>query len=505
MSGLKIVLRGKLRMNQVLYRKYRPKTFSEMVGQDHVKRVLLNAIREDKVSHAYIFSGPRGTGKTSCARILAKSLNCLNPENGEPCNECENCLEIDSGNFMDVIEMDAASNRGIDEIRKIRDRVSYLPAKGKFKVYIVDEFHMLTREAFNALLKTLEEPPPHVLFILATTNIEKVPDTILSRCQILDFKLIPENLIFNHLKNISEKENIDIDEKALKLIAERASGSLRDSLAILEQIQRYSSGKITQAHVREVLGVVPRELILDFIDAIFERDYNELFQISERLTKENRSLENFIIDSMETILNILKTNDDIYERSNDDLIELLSDLSRLLRDIKYTEEKTLIFEIGILSISKKFSESSKRSDILQKPRKQDKNSEDIVRSSITTGENYSVKTNNDRIEGIEELKDYLAKEGDMDLWASLVFSRISEHEDNIILEYPKDKKLHFEIVQEKLEQLRSLYKMITNKEKNFSPVYLDEDFFDLPEDSIKILKKVLSIFPGKVKIEKRRD
>jgi len=494
-------------MSQVLYRKYRPKTFSEIVSQDHVKRVLLNAVREEKISHAYIFSGPRGTGKTSCARILAKSLNCLNPENGEPCNKCENCLEIDSGNFMDVIEMDAASNRGIDEIRKIRDRVSYLPTKGKFKVYIVDEFHMLTREAFNALLKTLEEPPPHVLFILATTNLEKVPDTILSRCQILDFKLIPKDLIFNHLKSISQKENIDIDEETLQLIVEKASGSLRDSLAILEQIQRYSSGKITLDHAREVLGIVPKELIFNFIDSIFEKDYDRLFQISEELIRENKSLESFIVDSMETILNALKDKNDIYKKYNDDLIKLSSDLAKLLRDIKYAEEKELMFEVGVLNISNELSGNLKELDTFQESRKQkDENVKDVVEPSIITAEkNHTEKTANNKIEGIEKLKEYLTKEGDMDLWASLIFARVSEQGRNIILEYDKGHRLHFEVAQEKLEQLQSLYKIINNEERSFSPVYLEENFFDLPEDSIKILKKVLSIFPGKVKIEKRGD
>ena len=481
-------------MSQVLYRKYRPKTFSEMVGQEYVKRVLKNAIREGNVSHAYIFSGPRGTGKTSCARILAKSLNCLNPHDGEPCNKCENCREIDSGSFMDVIEMDAASNRGIDEIRKIRDRVSYLPAKGKVKVYIIDEFHMLTREAFNALLKTLEEPPPHVLFILATTNLEKVPETILSRCQIFDFKLIPDDLIFNHLKSISEKEKISITNDALKLIAEKASGSLRDSLAILEQIQRYSSEQITQEHVREILGVVPKELVRDFIDSLLKKDFDSLFKITERLVKENKSLETFILESIENTLQSLKEKDGLYEKYGEKLVELANRLTNLLKDVKYTEEKVVVFEVGALNVSKELSENRAVED----------NVLDVENTQEAT-KNRVTKPKEEEDEKIEKLKNYLLREGDLDLWVALVYAKISKQDKNIILEYDKNHNLHFEIVREKLEELQMLYKMINNEDVNFSPVYLEEEISNLSEESVKILKKVLSIFPGKVRIEKRGD
>lgn len=480
-------------MSEVLYRKYRPKTFSEIVGQEHVKRILKNAVKNNSVSHAYIFSGPRGTGKTSCARILAKTLNCLNPQDGEPCNKCENCHEIDAGNFMDVIEMDAASNRGIDEIRKIRDRVSYLPAKGKMKVYIIDEFHMLTREAFNALLKTLEEPPPHVLFVLATTNLERVPETILSRCQILDFKLISDDLIFEHLKKISKLEGIDITDEALRIISEKASGSLRDSLAILEQVQRYVSGTITLEQIMEVLGIVPKELLKKFVDAMFVKDFDSLFEIVQRLVTENKSFETFILETIENLLLSIKEKNDLYQRYGENLIDLTDRLTKLLKDVKYTDEKLTIFEVGILQISKNLpgQEFSATEGPFQKE------------MTVETEAEDSEKVEKD--EGIEKLKDYLKNEGDLDLWVALMYANISRQGKNITLEYRKDYKLHFEIVSSKIEELRLLYKRLNNEDVVFSPVYLEEEIDNFPEESVKILKKVLSIFPGKVRIEKRGD
>lgn len=480
-------------MSEVLYRKYRPKTFSEMVGQEHVKRILKNAVKNNSVAHAYIFSGPRGTGKTSCARILAKVLNCSNPHDGEPCNKCENCLEIDSGNFMDVVEMDAASNRGIDEIRKIRDRVSYLPAKGKMKVYIIDEFHMLTREAFNALLKTLEEPPPHVLFVLATTNLERVPETILSRCQILDFKLISNDLIFEHLKKISKLEGIEITDEALKIISEKASGSLRDSLAILEQVQRYGSGKITLEQVREILGIVPKELLEKFVEAMFEKDLDLLFEIVQRLIMENKAFETFILETIENLLFSMKEKSDLYRRYGESLIDLADELTKLLRDLKYTDEKLTIFEVGILQISKNLPKLG--SPVTEKE----------IQKEITVETKNKDSRETEKDEGIEKLKDYLKNEGDLDLWVALMYADISRQGSNIVLEYKKDHKLHFEIADSKIEELKLLYKRLNGEDVVFSPVYLEKKVDDLPEESVKILKKVLSIFPGKVRIEKRGD
>ncbi len=255
-----------------LARKYRPSRFSEVVGQEVPVRVLKNAVKEGRVANAYLFAGPRGVGKTTLARVFTKALNCLNPEEGEPCGECENCKEIERGSFPDLVEIDAASNRGIDDIRALKENVSYAPLKGEYKVYIIDEAHMLTREAFNALLKTLEEPPPRTVFILCTTEHERIPPTIVSRCQRLLFRRVQEDLIVDHLKNVCSKEGIEAEERALKTVARVSEGCLRDALSLLDQVSVFSEGKVTSQAVEEVLGIVGEEKIFEFMEKLFRGD-----------------------------------------------------------------------------------------------------------------------------------------------------------------------------------------------------------------------------------------
>ncbi len=235
------------------YRKYRPQTFAHLVGQNHINQTLLNGLKTERVSHAYLFTGPRGTGKTSTARLMAKAINCLNPKENEPCNECEICTEITDGRLIDLIEIDAASNRGIDEIRELREKINFAPSRAKSKIYIIDEVHMLTKEAFNALLKTLEEPPNHVYFVLATTEVHKIPETILSRCQRFDFKRIDDKTLIDRLKYIAAEEGIEAEEEAIKLISHHAEGGLRDAIGLLEQLT--VENKLGMDHVRSVLGV----------------------------------------------------------------------------------------------------------------------------------------------------------------------------------------------------------------------------------------------------------
>lgn len=270
---------------KALYREWRPQDFQALVGQEHISRTLRNAIKAKRVAHAYLFAGPRGTGKTSTAKIVAKSVNCLEPvDSCEPCNKCANCESINNGRSLDVLEIDAASNRGIDEIREIRDRVNFIPSQGKYKVYIIDEVHMLTTEAFNALLKTLEEPPGHVIFILATTEPNKIPATILSRCQRYDFRKISPEEMGGRLTEILQSTGIDVQEGVIPLIVKKAEGGLRDGISILDQCISYGEEKITLDIAYQVLGIVRSESIAIMVDALLEKDPSKiLLQVNELL------------------------------------------------------------------------------------------------------------------------------------------------------------------------------------------------------------------------------
>ena len=250
---------------RAFYRKYRPSTFTDVVGQEHIIKTLENAVKSGKTSHAYLFTGSRGTGKTSCAKILAKAVNCINPHDGNPCNECEICKGIDSGVILDIIEIDAASNNGVDNIRDLREEANFTPANAKFRVYIIAEVHMLSIGAFNALLKTLEEPPAHVIFILATTEVHKLPSTILSRCQRFDFKRIPPEAISERLKEVAVKENLQISDDGAMLIARIADGAMRDALSLLDRCSSHE-GLIDSAAVASSAGLAGREYIFELCE-----------------------------------------------------------------------------------------------------------------------------------------------------------------------------------------------------------------------------------------------
>src|SRR5258707_353631 len=241
--------------SQSLYRKWRSQTFDEMVGQESIIRTLRNALQNDRLSHAYLFTGPRGTGKTTTARLLAKTVNCTNPQNGEPCNECQQCREITAGTSFNVIEIDAASNRGIDSIRELREKVMVPPSTGNYKIYILDEAHMLTTEAFNALLKTLEEPPDYAIFVMATTDVHKMLPTVLSRCQRCDFKRLSTRQIVDHLLHVADEEKVKVERSAAELIARTAAGGMRDALSLLDQAIAYSGDTISLAQIQSMLGV----------------------------------------------------------------------------------------------------------------------------------------------------------------------------------------------------------------------------------------------------------
>ncbi len=291
-------------MHQALYRKWRPRNFDEVCGQEHITSILKYEVANSKFSHAYLFCGSRGTGKTSCAKILSKALNCLNSVDGNPCGECAACLSIDNGSATDILEMDAASNNGVDNIRDIRDEVVYSPSSLKYRVYIIDEVHMLSTSAFNALLKTLEEPPQHVVFILATTELQKLPATIISRCQRFDFRRISTEVLKNHLLYIAKNENIEIDESAALLLAKSAQGGMRDAISLLD-LCAGNRQKIDSELVNRVVGSSGREKICEVVRAIAERDYDVIFASVDDVVRSSRDISVFWQDLISVYRDLL--------------------------------------------------------------------------------------------------------------------------------------------------------------------------------------------------------
>src|SRR5512136_2228572 len=285
----------------VLARKWRPQLFEEVIGQRHITQTLQNAILQKRVAHAFLFTGARGVGKTSTARILAKSLNCEKGPQINPCNQCTTCHEISSGTSMDVIEIDGASNRGIDEIRELRENVRYTPAKSRHKIYIIDEVHMLTKEAFNALLKTLEEPPPHIIFIFATTEPHKLPNTILSRCQRYDFKRIPLKEIVGSLKKITEEEKVKISQRGLLSLARESDGSMRDAQSLLDQVISYAGQEIRDEDIVDVLGLVSHKILSDTMEAIANQDAGRCLEIVEEVYQYGYDAQHFCRELLHTL------------------------------------------------------------------------------------------------------------------------------------------------------------------------------------------------------------
>ncbi|MBN1569948.1 MAG: DNA polymerase III subunit gamma/tau [Acidobacteria bacterium] len=356
---------------QVLARKWRPKNFHELVGQEHVSRTLLNALQQGRVAHAFLFSGPRGSGKTSTARILAKALNCHRGTPGEPCNTCPACVEIAAGNCMDVLEIDAASNRGIDEIRELKEKTRYNPARDKNKIFIIDEVHMLTPEAFNALLKTLEEPPPHVVFILATTEYHKIPATILSRCQQHSFKLIQYPLIMKRLREISETEGIQISTVALEQVVFSSGGSMRDAMSALDQVIAFSGASVRDEDVAMLLGLVEPKVLGQTIRAIAGNDVAALLQIVADLVEVGQDLNNFcrrlsgqfrnlmvlkagitdpaLLGIPESILPDLREQAGLFSR--EDLLRLFDAFLKIEAGMRYATQIRFQLEMGLIELA----------------------------------------------------------------------------------------------------------------------------------------------------------
>ena len=356
---------------QALYRKYRPQTFSDVVGQEHITETLKNELSAGKVTHAYLFTGTRGTGKTSTAKILAKAVNCLNPKNGDPCLECESCLSVANGENTDIAEIDAASNTSVDSIRELRDLVSFAPASSKYRVYIIDEVHMLTISAFNALLKTLEEPPEHVIFILATTEAHKIPITILSRCQRYDFRRISTGTIAGRLRELADAEGIDAEDAALAYVARMADGSMRDALSLLDQCNAFYIGqKLKYENVLDVLGAVDTSVFGSLLKSICSQDVSGVIHLIDEIVMQGRDLTQFVVDFTWYLRNLLMVQSsgdltDLVEASAEQLevmrqeasgidasvlmryIRIFSDLSG---QVRYSTQKRVLVEVALIKL-----------------------------------------------------------------------------------------------------------------------------------------------------------
>ena len=359
-----------------LYRKFRPTTFADVVGQEHITKTLRNQIIADRVGHAYLFNGGRGTGKTSSAKILARAINCLNPKDGEPCNECEICRGALNGSLTDIVEMDAASNNSVEDIRSIREEVNFLPTKAKYRVYIIDEVHMLSPGAFNALLKTLEEPPEHVKFILATTEPQKLPATILSRCQRFDFKRISNEDIIKRLKVVCNESNIEITDSALNIIAVLSEGAMRDALSILERCIQDGENKIDEDKIKDLVGIPKISFVNSITEAIIDYDIDKALKSMDDILNEGKDLNNFLWEIIKYIKDILiyksSKKSDLYSEdeianinaisekvTKEKLVNLIYELSKLETDIKWSTQKTIMFQAGIIKLcSNEFDSSS---------------------------------------------------------------------------------------------------------------------------------------------------
>ncbi|MHB9929197.1 DNA polymerase III subunit gamma/tau [Clostridium botulinum] len=442
-----------------LYREWRPRTFKEVVGQKHITVTLKNQVIEKRIAHAYLFCGTRGTGKTSTAKILSKAVNCLNPKDGEPCNECEICNKINSGTLMDVIEMDAASKRKLEDIKEVIENVKYPPQEGKNKVYIMDEVHMLTQEAVNAFLKTLEEPPSNVIFILATTDPQKLPITILSRCQRFDFRRIRNEEIFERLRAIVLEQGIYADDKSLNLIARMSDGAMRDALSILDQVISTGDGKVEYDQVLDMLGLVTNENLLRITNSIIEKDVEKSMRIIEDIVLSGKDIYNFIKDMITHLRNILmvkvsKNPNEILDMSSEniDLVKEQSEkirIEEIMRNIKILQEaeqqskwvkqNRIYLELAVLKMCKIEYDTSK----------------EVILSRLNKIEEL-IKSGNIKLAINEEKKKIEPKE--FNLKREKESMQHSKIEKNSLEDYNKDSKLTVETVKKMWHDILEAFK-----------------------------------------------
>ena len=527
-----------------LYRKFRPLNFYEMVGQEHITKTLKNQIISNRVGHAYLFNGGRGTGKTSAAKILARAINCLNSKDGEPCNECEICKGALSGALTEIVEMDAASNNSVEDIRSIREEVNFLPTKAKYRVYIIDEVHMLSTGAFNALLKTLEEPPEHVKFILATTEPQKLPATILSRCQRFDFKRISNEDIIKRLKIVCEESNIEITEEALNIIASFSEGAMRDALSILERCIQDGDNKIEANKIKELIGIPKTIYVHKIVEAIIKYDIDNSLKVANEILEEGKDINNLLWEIVKYIKDILvykatgkleiyndeeknqiKEISEIIEKER--LINLVYEFSKLENDIKYSTQKNIIFQAGIIRLCNKV-EHKDTTDLEQRINRIEKfltnnkgnyNSVQIetkvesVQKNISNMEVNGTKPKQNNINKKEiqtnkysnKAEEYwpqivrdLKQNGKIVLYTNLINSRAKEINDMTVgIEFPKGLTSFGKTIlekQENIKEISSLVSIASGKSMNIKYITNEGNINQITEeDSIKNLAKEADI------------
>lgn len=496
-----------------LYRKFRPLNFAEIVGQEHITRTLRNQIIADRVGHAYLFNGGRGTGKTSAAKVLARAINCLNPKDGEPCNECEICRGAINGSLTDIVEMDAASNNSVEDIRSIREEVNFLPTKAKYRVYIIDEVHMLSTGAFNALLKTLEEPPEHVKFILATTEPQKLPATILSRCQRFDFKRISNENIIKRLTTVCEKSNIEITKEALNIIAVLSEGAMRDALSILERCIQDGDNKIDEDKIKDLVGIPKITYIAKITEAITNYDVTQALENVDVVLTEGKDINNLVWELIKYVKDILVYKAagklDLYSEeeiekikeisekvSKEDLIDIVYKLSELENEIKWSTQKTIMLQAGIIKLcSKQAKIGNNIEERIEKIEKYLRSGNGVnmgapsmVQNNVrqvnampvnnvssgsvqqrkttnTTSKTSNIKTkkySNKAAEFWPEIVRDLKQNGKIVLYTNLMDTRATEINDMTIgIEFPKGMTAFGKTVLEKQENIREISDMVS--------------------------------------------
>lgn len=526
-----------------LYREWRPKVFNDIVGQEHITRILKNQIKQGRVAHAYLFCGTRGTGKTTTAKVLSKAINCLHPVDGEPCGVCEICTGIDNGSVMDVIEIDAASNNGVDNIRELRDDVKYLPSKCKYKAYIIDEVHMLSTAAFNALLKTLEEPPAHIVFILATTEYQKVPATILSRCQRFDFKRIKVSEITERLKRIAREDGISVDDRALNMIARSADGAMRDALSIFDQCISLSGGTVSYDDVSSILGITTDEYLIKVTDAIAAADVPGCISLIDELIVNGKDVYQFIKDLTmhfrnllirrmgDSSIGILNMSEEAFEGlkaqtkkfSTERILRNINILSAAENDAKWVSQPRIILEMAVFKMCRKELDNDidsllcrvaklesmlegKKINIQPKEDKEPENKERKKTSEqpVTEKKEEAVSKKQETPSGVSfenilkkwpEIVEAINKGGYKLLYSHIIQGKPMKLSDNTLtigFDNPFAKKLLDEA--DKKAQVENYISSVCGLKLRLHCVMMDEAAIDKQQDDEDIVKKAASIF-----------